>query len=289
MIYLIDRTRWLLIPSLLAGLCMAVPGRAAAQGATAPPPAAAPPPKGQLPEAAAPDAPPSETADSLLKRVDQQLNAFKDATFEFKLRIKEPSGEVSEIEFSTLQKGNKRLVRFLSPANLKGMGILVESADTMYALLPAYGNRVRRIGAHQMNQSFMGSDVNSDDMALVEFFPSYQPKLVATENGQAVLELTARPGKQAAFPRVKMWVEHKRALISRIEYMDQSGKRLRTQRREDYRQDNPPGTPAHYSPGKMVFVDEVRNKHESELLLLKSQINTGLSDDVFTVRSLTRG
>ena len=65
-------------------------------------------------------------------------------------------------EPANIQKGTtKRLVRFLAPGDIKGMGMLVESADTMYALLPAFGNRVRRLGTHQVSQSFMGSDLAS--------------------------------------------------------------------------------------------------------------------------------
>lgn len=233
---------------------------------------------------------PTESAEELLKRVDSQLSAFQDAKFEFKMVIKEPSGSAREIEFLTFQKGRqKRLVRFLAPADVKGMGFLMESADVMYALLPAFGNRVRRVATHQMSGSFMGSDLNNDDMATVEFSPTFLPKYVGNEGDTAIVELTVRPGKQAEFPRIKIWVERKNALISKLEYYDASGKKLRTQLRQDYKQDNHPGNPPHFSPGRMVFIDHRRNDHQSELILKSSVLDTGLSDDLFTVRSLQRG
>jgi outer membrane lipoprotein-sorting protein len=285
--------------TLVSGLCVSSLGAAQSQPPGPPVPAVPPKPPGVAPAppapvqpapAAAPSAPAAENADSLLKRVDGQLNAFKDAKFEFKLIIKETSGPSREVTFSTLQKGQKRLVRFLSPGDIKGMGFLIEGPESMYALLPGFNNRVRRIGTHQMNQSFMGSDVNSDDMSLVEFSPAYAPKLVGIEGENAILELNVRPGKQVAYPRVKMWVEQKRAVITRIEYNDASGKKVRTQLRENYKKDSPDGaTTEHFSPGRMVFIDHVRNNHQSELILTSSQTNVGLEDkEHFTVRALQR-
>src|SRR5579872_6331640 len=98
--------------------------------------------------------------EKLLQAVDKQANNFKDATFQFKMRIKEPGGQAREIEFSTLQKGTqKRLVRFISPGDIAGMGMLMENPESMYVLLPQFGNRVRRMGTHAKGQSFFGSDL----------------------------------------------------------------------------------------------------------------------------------
>ena len=236
------------------------------------------------PAAATTAAAPAESADALLQRVDKQANAFADATFHFKLLIKEASGAARESEFTTQQKGAKRIVRFLSPANVKGMGVLVENPDTMYVLLPEFNNRIRRVGTHQAGQSFMGSDVSNEDMSLTELFPTYAPTLTGQEGENVVLTLQSRPGKSAEFPRLKLWVEPKHALIAKIEYMDGSGKRLRTQERLDYKADSP----THHSPGRMVFIDHRKNNHQTELVLIKSQLNTNLSDDNFTQRALQR-
>ena len=226
-------------------------------------------------------------ADELLKKVDQQANAFSDANFLFKMQIKEPNGQVREVEFQTLQKGTqKRLVRFLAPGDIKGMGFLMESADTMYALLPAFGNRVRRLGTHQQRgQSFMGSDILTDDMSAVEFHVAYAAKAAGTDGDATLLDLTLRPGQQSDAPRLKLWVDSKLLTIRKIEYYDASGKKLRTQERSDFRKDE--GS-TYYAPYKMTFIDHRRNNHQTDLLMTKREINKGLGDDVFTVRSLQR-
>lgn len=225
-------------------------------------------------------------ADDLLKKVDQQSTAFKDATFHFKMRIKEPNGDAREVEFQSMQKGNqKRMVRFLSPGDIKGMGMLIENADTMYALLPGFNNRVRRMGTHAKNQSFFGSDLASEDMSSIEFSQPYTAKSIGTDGDKTILQLDLKPGKSGEFPRLKMWVDTKLNVATLIEYYDAAGKKLRTQKRLDFKKDE---GAEHYSPYKLVFTDHRRNNHETELLLLKVEVNKGLSDDEFTVRALQR-
>ena len=219
-------------PPLLARRCRCCHRRCGLQAPAAQAPAA------QAPAAAAAPVVPAETPEQLLKRVDTQANAFKDATFRFKLRILDPGG-VRESEFTTQQKGAKRIVRFLSPANVKGMGVLVENADTMYVLLPEFNNRVRRVGTHQAGQSFMGSDVSNEDMSLTEFLPTYEPSAAGTEGGLVVLLLKVRGNKPVEFPQLKLWIEPKDALITKLEYMDGKGNKLRTQERLEYTKDGP--------------------------------------------------
>lgn len=251
---------------------------------TAPVPPAAPISPATPASPAAPTAPASETADSLLARVDGQNNAFKDAFFHFKMRIIESSG-VREVEFETKQKGNqKRLVRFLAPADVKGMGFLSQSAEEMYALLPAFGNRVRRVATHQMTQSFMGSDLSTSDMNVINIAPLYAPKLTGTEGNFTILELTLRPGKVSEYPRLKMWVDAKNATIGKIEYLDAAGKKLRTAERLNFVEDGP----GHFSPGKMIYTDHRRGNHQTELILISSKVNNGYTDEEFTQRALTR-
>lgn len=261
-----------------AALCaslLGAGGLALAQQPAAP--AAAPAP-------AAATAPASETADQLLARSDREAAAFKDASFHFKMLIKEPSGQVREVEFTTLQKGQKRLVRFQAPADVKGMGFLSESADVMYALLPAFGNRIRRLGTSQMNQSFMGSDLSSSDMNAAALSALYTAKQTGTEGELAILELTQKPDQKLEWPRLRLAVDSKTALVHRVEYLDASGKKLRTAARTDFKKD----VSGFMTPGKMTFTDHRRNNHQTELVLLDATFNQGLDDNKFTQRELSK-
>src|SRR5262245_1717126 len=148
----------------------------------------------------------AETGPEVLAKVDQAMNSFSDGTFESRLLIKDPSGQAREIGFTTYQKvPDKRLVRFSSPGDLKGMGVLVENKDTMYVYLPGF-QKVRRVGTHVKNQTFMGSDFSFEDMSLSRYSPSYDAKLIKADDKSWEIDLAVKPGQEVEYPRVHMWV-----------------------------------------------------------------------------------
>ncbi len=225
----------------------------------------------------------SLTGAEVLARLDKAINAFKDAVWDCKLRVKEASGQWRELLFTTYQKApGKRLVRFTGGEN-KGMNVLVESADTVYVYLPDF-KRVRRMGTHVKNQNFGGSDFSSEDMSQTSFSGTFDAKVVGEDAAAWILELTQKPGLDLEFPRVKMWVGKVTEQPLKMEYMDASGKKLKTQERTDYKKDSP----THWQPMKITLTDHRRNDHQSEIVFLTSKIDSGLPDDMFTVRALQR-
>lgn len=228
----------------------------------------------------------------IIKLVDKAQGDFKDLTTDSKLVVMEPGATSGrEYRFVTISKGNeKRLVRFLEPGDVKGMGMLIEGRDTMYALLPAFGNRIRRLGTHVKNQGFMGSDVSTEDMAGGTLADVYDVKVVSgSENGgkEWKLELTVKPGKEAEFPRRFMWVQKDINQITRFEDFDAKGTNVRSSWRSDYRKDEGPAN--HYTPFLLRIVDHRRNDHVTEIRMLSAKVNQNVPDDTFTQRALVRG
>jgi outer membrane lipoprotein-sorting protein len=225
------------------------------------------------------------TGAEVLGKVDAALNAFKDGTFESKLLVKQPDGKAREYQFITYQKNpDKRLVRFLAPGDVKGMGFLVESRETMYAFLPGF-QKIRRLGTHVKNQTFMGSDVGFDDMSQTSFGNTYEAKGLTADGDKWVIDLAQKSGMDLEYPRMKLTVAKEQFWVLKIEYLDGSGKKLKTQERLDYKQDGP----SHWQPMKIVFTDHRRNHHQSEIVFSATKTDTGLSDDLFTQRTLMRG
>lgn len=225
------------------------------------------------------------TGPAVLAEVDQAMNSFKDATFESKLRVIEPSGQAREYSFTTYQKvPDKRLVRFSAPGDVKGMGVLAENKDVMYVFLPGF-QKVRRVGTHVRNQTFMGSDFSYEDMSNSRYSPSYEATLLKESPKGWELALTVKKGQEQEFPRLRMWVDKTARQPTKIEFMDSTGKVLKTEEYLDYRPDGP----NHYGPAKVVVTDHRRNDHRSEILFLSVKLNQGLKDDLFSRRSLIRG
>jgi len=224
------------------------------------------------------------TGPELLGKIDHALNCFKDAIFEAKLLVKTDNGQSREYGFTTSQKGNKRLVRFNSPGDVKGMGVLVENESTMYVFLPGF-QRVRRMGGHVKNQTFMGSDFAADEMAATSFAPAYDAKLVGQDDKNWIVELTQKPGQDLEFPKLKIWADKGMFQPTKIENYDKDGKKLKTQERLDYKKDSP----EHWQPMHIIMTDHRRGDHKSEIVFSSSKIDPGLTDDLFSVRSLVRG
>jgi outer membrane lipoprotein-sorting protein len=225
------------------------------------------------------------SAAELLAKIDYAMNSFRDAVFELKLLLKQPDGKTREYVFTTYQKvPNKRLVRFSAPGDVKGMGLLVENLETMYVFLPGF-QRVRRMGTHVKNQSFMGSDFSFEDMSEIAYGNSYVPKLLGSDAKSWIVELTAKPGLDLEYPTIKMWADKVVLQPTRTEYYDPSGRLQKTQLRSGYTRDSP----QHYSPAKVVNIDHRRNNHTSEVVFISTKIDAGLPDELFSVRSLMRG
>jgi outer membrane lipoprotein-sorting protein len=225
------------------------------------------------------------TGPEVLAKVDQALTCFKDGVFVSKLKF-----DTREFNFTTYQKSSndrgkdKRLVRFDSPGDVKGMGVLIEDASTMYVYLPGF-QRVRRMGTHIKNQTFMGSDFGFDSMSTVSFGVIYDAKAVGSDAGNWIIELTQKSGQDLEFPKIKLWADKNMFQPTKMEYYDGAGKKLKTEERMDYKKDSP----EHWQPFRIVITDHRRNDHKSEILFSSTKIDSGLKDDLFSVRSLVRG
>lgn len=232
------------------------------------------------------ETPPS--AAEILKLHDRAHSNFQDLTIESKMTIREPGAETGrQVALTTWLKGeDKRLVRFTAPADMRGMGILTEGRDTMYAFLPGF-QRVRRMGIHLKGQSFMGSDLTFEDMNESTLTGLYAPKYLGSEGEAWILELALLPGKQAEFPKLKVWIDKQIHQSTRVEYYDEKGQKARTATRSGWKKDE--GPIVHYSPERMVMVDHRRNGHSTELVIVKAKVNQQLGDELFSQRSLIRG
>jgi outer membrane lipoprotein-sorting protein len=234
----------------------------------------------------------AQTAEEILKMTDHAFTNFSDLTVDSKMTIYEPGATTGrEVMLSTVRKGEKQVVRFTAPADVRGMALLTENRDTMYALLPAFGNRIRRMGMHAKGQSFMGSDVRNEDIASTSYTGYWAPKLVGTDDTSWILELTLLPGKEYEFKKQKIWVDKNHHQVNKTEFFGDDGKVAFTAILTNYKLDDGTalGPTAHYSPQKVEYIDHRRNDHRTTIEMVKVKCNTGISDDVFTQRSLLRG
>jgi hypothetical protein len=112
------------------------------------------------------------TPDVVARRV-QDRDTGRDSRAEMRMRLFDRQGRVRERTMQLLALkgagggGDRRLVRFLYPNDIKNTGLLVwehpDADDERFLFLPALG-RVRRIAGEEKQESFVGSDLSYEDI-----------------------------------------------------------------------------------------------------------------------------
>jgi hypothetical protein len=224
----------------------------------------------------------ADEADDLLQRVDRAIAPTTDKVWAVTMRIMGTDGEVREGKMLMLQGGlDKRILRFLAPAQMRNTALLAIGAHDYYVFLGQEG-RTRRLGSSAMNQSFLGADFTFEDLGSIYFRDLYTPHLAGKSGDDTVLELL--PKGDSSWSKLKLIVEN-HALVKRIEYYDKSGRHARTQTRQ-WRQDQ--SKYETWVPQRVLMVNELTH-HATELLLQVADAEKTVPTDVFTLRGLQRG
>lgn len=224
------------------------------------------------------------SAADILKSVDEKAAAFQDLTLEASLSISEVGGATRQVTFTFQEKAVKRLIRFTGPEDIKGMGFLFDGADAIYALLPAFGNRVRRLGANSLNLSFMGSDFSPRDLSGARLADSLEAKLVSGDASTWLLSCTPKAGKELGSSSRTVTVDRQNRRILRIEDFGEDGKKTRTLTFENFIK--PEGDADMSVAGLVTAVDHVRSDHKSVLRIVAAKSNQGLGDELFKKEAL---
>src|SRR4051812_5342424 len=160
------------------------------------------------------------------------------------MRVYDRQGRVRERTLLILRlrgtggQGDKSLIRFLSPNDIKGTALLVwehpNADDERFLYLPAIG-RVRRIAGEEKQQSFVGSDLTYEDIGgrdIAEYMYTFADENATwtSPDGSKVaawgLESRARD-RNAAFPRSLSLVLKDRFVIAHADIYNPRNERAK--------------------------------------------------------------
>ena len=131
----------------------------------------------------------------------------------------------------------KRIIRFLSPSEVRGTGILIfdyaDRRDDMWIYLPAM-RKTRRIVSRERSKSFMGSEFSNANMTapgLDDF--SYELQGEETINGKASYKIQAKPlstdlEDEYGYSRSVLWIDKINYIVHQTEYYDFDGVLFKT-------------------------------------------------------------
>jgi outer membrane lipoprotein-sorting protein len=186
----------------------------------------------------------------------------------------------SEMCIRDRDKDDDRLMKFLSPADVRDVGFLVLGGDTMYIYLPEF-HRTRRIASSNRKDAFMSSDFSYEDLGTGEFAKSYDPSLKEEKPDAWILELRRKPGSDKTYLRIVMTVDKARSMAVKTELYDESGRLWKTA------EQTPAQVKGYWISTRIRMTDH--KKGSSTVLEMKDvKVDQGLGDDLFTERQLVR-
>lgn len=224
-----------------------------------------------------------QNAGRALGRIDSVRNAFADMTATQQMKLIDDDGRVKERVVHIRQKGKElRMVRFLEPADVRGVGFLRLASDRLYLYLPAF-RRVRRIASSATNENFMGTDFTYEDISQSYYSDDYIPDTPVTQNGQYRLTLTPKPGADVHYSKLVLYADTATFVLRRVEYYSNGGKK-KTKELTINGIERIDG----YWIGKTMRMKSLADNHETVLELSDIHFDGDLSDGEFSERTLKR-
>lgn len=234
------------------------------------------------------------TGEEIIDRTES-LSSVDDLSADLEMKIIRSGRErVRELTMVSQESDNgieKSLIRFLSPSDVRGTGFLSidnpEGADEQYLYLPALG-KPRRISSEDRGGKFMGSDLTYEDISPSK--EDYNHQLIGTEtiddNIVYLVEstpVTEKIKEDVGFAKKISYIRKDIFTLVKAEYFDDQGKvtrRLVVSNLKKISDDLWFGT-------YMVMEDLVK-KSKTILEYNNIEVNTGIRDDFFSIRQLTR-
>ncbi len=178
-------------------------------------------------------------------------------------------------------KGSKKkVIKFLSPADVRGVGLLVLSDNDMYLYMPAF-KKIRRIASHVKHQSFMGSDFSYDEIGSTEYAENYTAKLVKETDTEYIVEAVRKKNSDKQYNKLKLRIDKQSFLPLKIEMYKKNKLRkvLINNKIEKI---------GKYWMATDIMIEDIKKKHKTNLKLTNIKFDKSVPSRIFTKRYLTK-
>jgi outer membrane lipoprotein-sorting protein len=214
---------------------------------------------------------------ALLAQVDRNLEP---EAYEMtrKLINEEPDGKRKEYILYSVKKGRDKVAAlFLAPASDKGRSTL-RQGDNMWLYIPNVGKPVRITSL----QSVTGGVFNNADILRVDYTEEYEVTDAAEQGENYQLDLKAKTGA-VAYDRLKLTVDRKSVLPTRIEAYAASGLLVKTLHFKDVKDFG-----AGIRRPATVETDSPLYKGYKSVMLYAAVKKREVPDEVFTLNFMSR-
>jgi hypothetical protein len=239
------------------------------------------------------------TGKEVMRRYQVQDGA-KDEVFDLKMTLVDPSGTERRRTATTSKKRRagdaelySRKIVFHDPPEMARSGVLTlenPSGDNdQWVYLPAY-HTTRRIASENRRNYYMGTDFTYEDIytwRLDDY--EYGPVREESVAGSKCYVFETKPSspalkKDSGYSKTVYWIDSEHYLVLKAEFYDRDGKLLKI---------HSGSKPVKVANDKFRVshqeVENVTSKHKTLVDYDNFKIDSGLQDDLFTLRSLERG
>ena len=226
----------------------------------------------------------------IAKKSDAAVSGFESSVSTMQMVMINSAGQktVRDMKGATLEKegGDKMLMEFLSPADVKGTKLLtyqhVDKDDDQWLYLPAL-KRIKRISGRNKTGSFMGSEFSYEDISSQEVEKyTYPGEVEEVPCGDKTCYKGERipKDKLSGYTKQITWVDKDTFLVQKVEYYDRKKSLLKTAVFSDYKKID-----GVWRVGKIDMKNH-QNDKETILIWVDDKVKAGLSDKHFSKRVL---
>lgn len=218
------------------------------------------------------------TGNELTALVDKNASQPQDQHMIMTLKLTDRNGNQTESSIMMMQKGNdRRIGKFISPPDQKGIGFLSLPNKEMYIYLPAY-KQIKSISGNSKGGSFANTDFTYEDMEAVEYSVKYTAELTDSSAGDYTVKL--EPKQDSGYKYLIMKIEREHTAVIQIQYFKNKEKPVKTMTREVFE-----SIDGYYTAKKTTMTDHISN-HTTVMELSECEFDSGLDDGIFTTAFL---
>jgi outer membrane lipoprotein-sorting protein len=226
----------------------------------------------------------------IAKAADKADLGWESSSSNLKMVLKNKNGQTSSRSLSNkslelVEDGDKSLIIFNSPADVKGTATLTYThkvgTDDQWLYLPAIA-RVKRISSSNKSGPFMGSEFAYEDLSSQEV-EKYTYKFLEKKGSLLVVEQFPVDPKSGYTRRIATYNPAKGYRIEKVEFYDRKNARLKTLTYSDYNVYKG----KYWRPGTMLMVNHQSNK-ETTLFFTNYKFGLNYTDDDFSQNALKR-
>lgn len=222
----------------------------------------------------------AQNADTLLRKMDNLMSAFKDRTATVKMILTDDKGDVKEREAQMKQKGtDMKLYRYTQPEKQAGVCTLSLPGDVMWLFMPAFDEPVK-ISLLAKSQAFTGTDFSYEDMESRSFSQRYSPTLLeSTDPKVYLLKLVPAPDNKSKYNKILLYLNKEHFYPEKMEYFDKRDEMIKVATYKYNKQGK-------YWYAKEVLMKDLKKNHSTGIIMTDVKFDQGLKDDEFTVEKL---